>query len=284
MKKNMYVCTTNTNASMELLTKLKNFIFSKQFLKHLGLVVLVYFIVVGGTILYLDSRTNHGQKIKVPSLVGKNINSIKSTVEELGLTYEVLDSIYNPNKPEGTILNQDPRPTDSTEVFVKEGRVIKLRVSKRTRMVEMPGLISRGEQFGLSVLKNRGLKYTITYVPTTESNGAILNQQFKGKVIKEGTRLPIGSTILLTIGKNSGGAPIQIPDLYGLTINELKERLIGLGSVTLNINCPECATAADSASVRVNSQSPEYLEGQLSPPGSTISVQMKKELDSRNVE
>jgi hypothetical protein len=88
----------------------------------------------------------------------------------------------------------------------------------------------------------------------------------------------------LTIGKNSGGDPIQIPDLYGLTINELKERLIGLGSVTLNINCPECATAADSASVRVNSQSPEYLEGQLSPPGSTISVQMKKELDSRNVE
>jgi beta-lactam-binding protein with PASTA domain len=269
---------------MELLTKLKNFIFSKQFLKHLGLVVLVYFIVVGGTILYLNSMTNHGQKIKVPSLVGKNINSIKSTVEELGLTYEVLDSIYNPNKPEGTILNQDPRPTDSTDVYVKEGRVIKVRVSKRTRMVEMPGLISRGEQFGLSVLKNRGLKYTITYVSTTESNGAILNQQFKGKVIKEGTRLPIGSTILLTIGKNSGGDPIQIPDLYGLTINELKERLIGLGSVTLNINCPECMTAADSAVVRVNSQNPEYLEGQLSPAGSTISVQMKKELDRRNVE
>lgn len=284
MKKNMYVCSTNSNASMELLTKLKIFIFSKQFLKHLGLVVLVYFIVVGGTILYLNSMTNHGQKIKVPSLVGKNINSIKSTVEELGLTYEVLDSIYNPNKPEGTILNQDPRPTDSTDVYVKEGRVIKVRVSKRTRMVEMPGLISRGEQFGLSVLKNRGLKYTITYVPTTESNGAILNQQFKGKVIKEGTRLPIGSTILLTIGKNSGGDPIQIPDLYGLTINEVKERLIGLGSVTLNINCPECMTAADSAVVRVNSQNPEYLEGQLSPAGSTISVQMKKELDSRNVE
>lgn len=264
---------------MSFLVKLKNFLFTKRFLKYLGIIAFIYIIVVGGTLLYLNVSTNHGQKIEVPSLVGMNVKNIASIVEGKGLKYEVLDSIYMPNKPEGTILSQDPRCTDSSDVFVKEGRIIKLQVSKRTRMVEMPSLIDKSEHFAVSVLKNRGLKYTVNYEETSEQNGAVLNQRLKGQLIEEGVRIPIGSTIQLTVGRNTYGQAIQLPNLYGLTINEVKLRLSEIPSLRLNINCEECFTANDSLQVRVNSQSPEYAEGIMSSSNTTISINMKKVLD-----
>lgn len=262
---------------MEFLTKLKNFILTKHFVKHVGLIILTYIIVVGGMVLILDSMTNHGQKIKVPALFGKNVKNIAALMEENDLQYEILDSIYDPSKPEGTILSQDPRPTDSTNVFVKEGRIIRLRVSKKTRLVEMPSLIDKSQRFAESVLKNRGLKYSITYETTTEADGAVLNQKYKGRTIKEGTRIPIGSTIYLVVGKNQGGEPVQIPDLNCLTISEVKERLSSMSSITLFESYINCQNAADSASAKVTSQTPEFIEGVLSPAGSTVTILLEKD-------
>jgi hypothetical protein len=261
---------------MEFLTKLKNFILSKHFVKHLGLVILAYIVIVGGTVLMLDSVTNHGQKIEVPSLFGKNVKNIKGIIEESGLQYEILDSIYAPNKPEGTILSQDPRPTDSTDVFVKERRIIRLRVSKRSRLVEMPSLIDKSQRFAESVLKNRGLKYTIVYETTREADGAVLNQKYKGSAIKEGTRIPIGSTVQLVVGKNQAGEPVQIPDLACLTINEVKSRLAELSSITIFESYSGCNNAEDSLNARVMSQTPEFIDGVLSPAGSTITILLQK--------
>jgi hypothetical protein len=85
---------------MEFLKRIKSFILTKHFLKQFGLMLLAYLLVVGGTVFYLDSYTNHGQQIVVPNLVGKNIAEIGSQLENLDLNYEILDSIYDPKKPE----------------------------------------------------------------------------------------------------------------------------------------------------------------------------------------
>lgn len=261
---------------MEFLRKLKTFIWSKHFLKHAGLILLANIIIIGITIYILDFTTNHGQKIKVPNLHGKNVKKIQAIVDELGLTYEVLDSLYFPNLPEGTIVSQDPRPTDSTDVYVKEGRIIKVRVSKKNNLVEMPSLLDKSERFAQSVLKNRGLKYKIQYKPTTEADGAVLEQKYRGQEITEGTRVPVGSTILLIVGKNEASAPVQIPNLQGLTISEVKVRLSGMSSLNLFETYINCLNAADSSSARVSTQSPEFIEGVLSPSNTTITIQLDK--------
>lgn len=261
---------------MEFLQKLRAFIWSKHFLKHFAFIILAYFVVIGSTIYILDFTTNHGQKIKVPNLHGKNVRIIKPILDELQLNYEVLDSIYDPKKPEGTIISQDPRPTDSTDVYVKEGRIIKVRVSKKTNLVEMPSLIDKSERFAQKVLKNRGLKYKITYRTTSEANGAVLEQKLNGQTIKEGVRIPVGSTIHLVVGKNEVGEPIQLPNLIGLTISEVKGRLAGMPTLNLFESYANCLNAADSASARVIYQSPEYIEGVLSPSNTTITIQLDK--------
>lgn len=261
---------------MSFLSKIKSFVLSKQFLKNLGYIVLAYFVVVFLTIYYLDFTTNHGEKIEVPVLVGKNVQSIRGIVENAGLQYEVLDSIYAPELSEGTILSQDPRPTDSTNVFVKSGRIIKVRVSKKHQLVEMPSLIDKSERFAISVLKNRGLKYSISYKASSEANGAILGQKFNGKDILEGKRIPIGTTIQLIVGKNEAGMPIQIPNLIGLTINEVNGRLSAMTHVSIFASYLNCMNAADSMNARVFTQAPEYIQGQLNPSNSTITIQLDK--------
>ena len=73
---------------MEFLKKLRNFIWSKHFLKHTGLIFLAYVVIVGGTIFILDSYTNHGQQIKVPNLIGLKSDIARQRVEELDLKLE----------------------------------------------------------------------------------------------------------------------------------------------------------------------------------------------------
>jgi beta-lactam-binding protein with PASTA domain len=140
----------------------------------------------------------------------------------------------------------------------------------------MPNLLDRSERFALSVLKNRGLKYKITYKPTSEANGAVLDHKYNGHSIKEGTRVPVGATIHLIVGRNEVGAPVQIPNLGGLTISEVKVRLSGMSSLNLFETYLNCTNAADSSSARVSSQSPEYIEGVLSPSNTTVTIILDK--------
>ena len=257
---------------MELLKKIKTFVWSKHFLKHIGIVILTYLFVVSFVIFYLDSFTNHGQKIKVPNLIGKNINSIKGILEENNLQYEVIETKYDPKKPEGTIIEQDPLATSISTVFVKEDRIIRIRISKQTDLVEMPSLINKSERFALQVLKNRGLKYKIEYKTSSEYNGAVIQQKYRGKIIKEGEKIQIGSVVHLIIGRNEGGEPIQIPNLYGLTILAAKDSVLALPSLTFIAVCPDCLNFEDSLNAKIESQSPEYIEGVLSPFGTSVTV------------
>lgn len=261
---------------MEFLKKLRNFIWSKHFLKHTGLVLLAYIVVVGGMSLILDSYTNHGQRIKVPNLIGLKSDVANQRVEEVDLKLEILDSVYKPELPAGTIISQDPAPTSKSSVYVKEGRIIRIQVSKKTRLVEMPSLMDKSERFAQSVLKNRGLKYRIQYKQTNESNGAVLKQLYKGVEIREGKRIPIGSTITIIVGRNEGGEPVDLPNLVGMTISEARGRLSGTGLSLFIGSCEGCTNAQDSTSASIQSQSPEFLEGVQVPAGSTVTIQAVK--------
>ncbi len=262
---------------MDLIKKIINFIWTKRFAKHLGLIVLIYFLTVSAVVFYLDTYTNHGQKIAVPNLLGKNVKNIQAVLEANNLKYEVLDSIYDPKLVEGTIIDQDPAPTNISSVSVKEGRIIRVRVSKRSRLVEMPSLIDKSIRFAESVLKNRGLRYKIEYRPSSEANGAVLDQLFNGKKIKEGVKIPIGSIITVIVGRNEGGQPVSLPNLYGLTIFEARDRLASISSLNFMPICPDCLTYEDSLVARIESQTPEFIDSTFFvPAGTTITVFARK--------
>lgn len=263
---------------MNLLKKIGNFVWSKSFLINFASLILLYILLFWGLDSCLSSTTNHGEKIEVPNMVGKNSNDAKSLLAGTELNYAVLDSIYKPELVSGTIIEQDPESTDSSMVYVKRGRTIKLRVSKRTMLVEMPEVVDKSQRFAEGVLRNREFRYSIEYKPSREAHGAVIAQLYKGKDIAKGTKLPIGSRIKLIVGRNEAGIPLELPNLYGLTIVEAKERVNNMLNMEFFVgSCTGCVTSADSSVARIFTQSPEYDEGAIVASGGSITVVAAKD-------
>lgn len=258
------------------------FLRTKNFWKHFGLVILFYLVMVFAAILYLEFATNHGEKIAVPNLVGLSSEKAKQRIEESALTYQILDSIYEPSLPEGTVVEQLVEASSLSQVYVKSGRIIGLRLSKRNQLVEMPSLLHKQIQFAQSILEQRGLRFIIQYQATAEANGSVLDQRFKGRRIKEGDRLSIGSVVTLTVGQNDESEPIVLPNLLGLTMSEARFIFDTLGVSSYSFICPDCNTSQDSALARIFSQSPEYIEGTTVFKSTQFILSMQKGGDGQN--
>jgi hypothetical protein len=270
---------------MNTFRNIKEFIKSKHFVKQVGLIILTYLIIVGGTLLYLDIRTHHGEKIAVPYLIGKHSDNIEELLDDSGLDYIIIDSVYRPELPAGTIVKQIPEATSRTKVFVKSSRILEVSLSKKVRYVVIPDLIHKSKRYAESILKNRGLNFRLKYTISPNDIDAVVSQRYNGRMAKEGLKVPYGSLIELIVGKASKDEPFEVPDLYGLTLAEADSATIDLPSVSLIIGeCLGCKNKRDSLSARVTGQTPEYFEGNTRPPGSDIVIFLDKNFkDNREV-
>lgn len=231
----------------------------KLSLINLGLGILFYFIVIFSTIKYLDVYSNHGEEIAVPNLVGKKSSVAKMQLEEMGLSYEILDSIYDPSLPNGIVKQQMIEPTSISKVKVKENRIIGLRLSKKTELTEMPDLVFKHVDFAQGILENRGFSSRIQYKPTKEANGSVLDQKYNGKSITNGTRIPIGSEITLIVGQNEVGVLVELPNVVGMNYQDAISLLGSKGLESISTICNDCETLQDTLSAVVFGQSPEYI-------------------------
>jgi beta-lactam-binding protein with PASTA domain len=238
---------------------LKQFVWSKFFLINIGIAMLFYFIGVFSVIKYLDIYSNHGEEIAVPNLLGKKSSEAKMKLEELGLSYEILDSIYDPDLPNGIVKQQMIEPTSFSKVKVKENRIIGLRLSKKTDLTEMPNLVFKHIDFARGILKNRGFDSRIEYKPTKEANGSVLEQLYKGKPVTQGEFIPIGAEITLIVGKNEVGVLTSLPNVVGMNYQDALNLLNTNGLTSVSTICNDCETMQDTLTAVVFGQSPEFV-------------------------
>jgi eukaryotic-like serine/threonine-protein kinase len=257
-----------------VLGKLKNFLRSKLFLVNLGLLVFTVLVIVFGTLFYLDSFTRFGQKIEVPDLVAQKVNiaDLDELLSEKGIGYEVMDSVYRTDLPQGTIFFQDPGPTSETGMHVKEGRRIKIRVATRFQLVEMPDLAGKtSRRFAEQKLKNRGLIPVIQWESSSEGKDQVLKQRYKGKDVAAGEKVPVGSKITLVVAKGYDPNLINSMSLIGLTISEAESRLASRGLIIQSV-CDDCASDEQKSSALIYKQSPGPVELSTLEEGATVSV------------
>ena len=200
-----------------------------------------------------------GKKFTVPNLVGKKSSVAKMQLEDMGLSYEILDSIYDPSLPNGIVKQQMIEPTSISKVKVKENRIIGLRLSKKTELTEMPDLVFKHVDFAQGILENRGFGSRIQYKPTKEANGSVLDQKYNGKSITKGTRIPIGSEITLIVGQNEVGVLVELPNVVGMNYQDAISLLGSKGLESISTICNDCETLQDTLSAVVFGQSPEYI-------------------------
>lgn len=257
---------------MRFLKKLGNFLISRKFIINFVLIIIAWVAIIWGTLSYFDSYTRFGEAIEVPNFLGNKVGDIPKLLKNKDISYKVIDSVYNPDLVEGTIIYQSPAPTDSSGLKVKSGRVIKLRVSKRTRLVSVPLVVSKSQRFAEALLLTQGLRTKIKFVPSNEDQGSVVRQRYRGKPVVKGQRVPINSIIELTVGEKTTGEMVLVPNLRGLTIKESEERLEGQKGLRLFSVCNNCETKQDSLTAKVQKQTPVAGDSSKIPAGSTITV------------
>ena len=171
--------------------------------------------------VWLDSYTNHNEFVEVPDLSKMKINDATAKLEELGLTYEVDSSRFDPNTKPFAIMDFYP----TAQSRVKEGRRIFIKSNPRTyRPVDLPDLIGKSKRLALTQLEISGLKIgKIIYEPDLAKD-AVLKILYNGKIVKAGEQLPRFATVDLVLGRGMLSG-VRMPNLLNFTLTEAKKSI-----------------------------------------------------------
>lgn len=213
--------------------------------------------------IYLPHVTLHNQTITVPDLRGLTLQEATQKLTDMGLRVEVYDSSsnnYDKNKKPLEILQHDPYPDER----VKPNRIIYLTINPTTPpMVRIPESILANSVKNAQVrFRALGLNMKIKYIdgdfPNTVEKIFYEKKEIKRDALAKGFYVPRGSEILLWVsnGITSDNHYVDVPDLYGVQLDEAVWILTGVGLVIGKIT----ATDSEHPLGTVIEQKPEREE------------------------
>lgn len=228
-------------------------------------------VLILGAWLWLGAYTRHDAKAVVPSLKGLTMDEARVRLEEQRLQAEVIDSVYNDEAPKGTVVDQDPRP----EKEVKPGRTVYLVMNaQQPKMLNMPALVNLSKRQAISVLEILGLKVKEMQYRPDPCMDCVVAQLYNGQPIAAEARIRRGEAVTLVLGSGQNGARVQVPDVRGMTLAEVKE-VLNMASLNLGVvvEVKGCGNSGcDTALAKVARQSPEPIKNNLIGPGGMIDV------------
>ncbi len=243
-----------------------NFIKTKQFLLHFSLALVLVVTISWLLLKFLDVYTLHGETVNVPDLKGHTIDEMKVLVEESGLKYEVVDSLFDLKIAKGAILDQNPNPN----TLVKANRTIYLTVNAfMPPQIKMPNLLDLTHRQALAMIEMYGLKLgRLKYAPDIAKD-AVLGQEFNGKNINPGEIISKGSAIDLVLGQGEGGSLFEIPLLVGMSHSDAVSLL---SAMNINVSIIPDNSVSDTAFSKVYRQNPDYKSASSISAGSSIDI------------
>jgi eukaryotic-like serine/threonine-protein kinase len=171
---------------------------SKAFFLNLFLVVIVLALSVFATIRFLEHYTGHNQFVEVPRFTGEKLATIDDFIKDKEVTYQVIDSIYDPKEKAGRIIRQDPEPGTK----VKHNRTVYLYVTNMVPpQIKMPKLVDRSERQARLILESYGLKLGEVEYKDADCNGCIIGQSIRGNDIEPGSAIKKGTKVDITVGR-----------------------------------------------------------------------------------
>ena len=135
-------------------------VFFIQIVAAITVLVLLIFVCM----YWLTFTTNHGQEITVPDLRKLSEEQVEQKLNEVDLTYVILDSVdFEKGYPKYSVVQQDP----IAGAKVKEGRKIYLKInSSGFASIRLPDLIEKTYRQAGPTLASLGLlEGKITYKP-----------------------------------------------------------------------------------------------------------------------
>lgn len=171
--------------------------FKNSITKNILLIIITGVVLILSTLVFLHLYTRQNKSVKVPSVKGIQLEIAKRALQKNGLSFVVIDSIYNRDSIPGTIIEQVPAPHSST----KEGREVFLTIySSNPPQLPVPSLVDYSLRQAEAQLKSMGFdQLTIEEVPS-EYKGLVKSIKFRGRQLQPEERIPLGSPLTLIVG------------------------------------------------------------------------------------
>lgn len=246
--------------------KIFQFLISRTFWKHIGLMAFLSLLIVFLVNLWLKQYTHHSQKLELPNFVDMTWSAAQRLASENKFELIVMDSIHIVGKHGSMVLNQNPEPG----FHVKEGRKIYVTVTKHNAdMISIKSLpVLYGKNYERKK-KELAVGYEINSIIVGSKydigpEGHIMMVIFKNDTIitrrkrVKNLEIPRGGSLKFVISKQSGGL-VEIPDLVCQSYDAAKFLLSGYKLKAGEANAD--ATVEDFSEAIVYKQSPMYSPG-----------------------
>ena len=178
---------------------------------NLLLAVVVLFVLIIGTLKWLDSYTRHNEAVVVPDVKGLKIEEAEEFFKSNNLQYSVIDSVFSKEVKPGAIVELVP----SAGSKVKEGRIVFITVNAITsEMATVPEVEDLSFRQAYALLRARGFENVqIEYVPGEYKDLAVA-VVLHGRIMQKGEHVPL--TAPLTLRVSSGESEI-VTDSLGIS-------------------------------------------------------------------
>lgn len=190
--------------------------FWKRFLVF-SLAVVLMIVLFNWVVMPLYVK--HNTLVKVPAVVGQNFEDAKKNLDLAGLEGLQGDIRYDPSKPIGTVLDQNP----PAEQMVKDGRRIYLVVSGGEQLYDVPNLVGRTEREARFILGQRNLELLeVENKASAQYPAGIVMSQVEqtGAKVKKGTKIGV----VVSAGMETGD--LKVPDLLGKNVEDAKKLIL----------------------------------------------------------
>jgi len=245
------------------------FLFKKNFYIHLGISVILTFILLLIVIGLLKTYTRHGDAYVVPDLEGLTLNQLHENEATRVFHFLVTDSVYDNSLIPGSVIKQNP----SAGSKAKEGRTVYMTVVSYTpKMSIMPELKDLTVRQAVTTLRTSGLKIRrLLFTPYFAGN-SVLGQYFNGDTLIAGTEILEGSEIDLLVGLSENQRS-RVPFVVGLTRDEASG---SLQMASFNAGRMHYFDQANPIHSKVYRQYPPWNIEML--PGDSITLYLRSDL------
>ncbi len=177
--------------------------------------VVVSFVILYGTLKWLDSYTRHNEAVVVPDVKGLKMEEAAPFIKNNGLKYSIIDSVYSKSVAPGAIVEIIPAPGSK----VKTNRILFLTVNAITsQMGEIPEVEDISFRQAYALLKNRGFESVeIVYVNGVYKDLAI-GVELRGRLLERGDMVPLNSPLVLKV--SSGNTDPFLYDSLSIDITD----------------------------------------------------------------
>jgi serine/threonine-protein kinase len=193
---------------------------------------------VVGAILFAATRLGDAQSsVSVPNVVRKNVAVATQELQNAHLT--PTQRKISSNLPVDIVVRQDPAAGKD----VSRGSTVILFVSGGPATKQIPSDLI-GQTADAATLELTGAGFKVT--PKEAANEAAKGTVFDSNP-KPGATAPVGSTV--TISVSTGPAPVAVPQVKGLNIDDATHQLEASGFTSINTPVEENSTAVSAGQV-----------------------------------